>query len=702
MPKSATCVLLWSSEQDAYELRRRGDAFPLHIQDGDQFIQSLDDDSFAFRGQHGRLTLRKEARQHGEGYWYAYRNQDRKMLKRYAGRTCDLTIARLEEIAKALNIEPSPEKGTRVCQTTPTSSAMPLAGGKKGTSAFMPVADAGQCMPLLIPKLSLPRLPAALIVRERLLTRLDAGLKNCRLTLLSAPAGSGKTTLARQWIARHSDYRKISSVAWLSLDDGDNDAMRFWNYVIAACQVFDNDAGLAALALLHTTEQFSFERVAFEAPLTLLLNDLSLLSKQCLLVLEDYHTITAPRIHESLAFLLNYLPSTIHLVILTRADPPLLLARLRASGELSEFGANDLRFSREETRDFLRLTPGCSPSTELAARIDDHIQGWATGLRLLTLALRGHTCEQSLEQSLTGLSGGQGHLLAYFVSEVLTTQSEEIQAFLLQTSILHDLTASLCDAITGHTTGARILEMLEQTNLFLSPLTEDERWYRYHPLFAEVLQHEAERRLGPESLRACSERASAWFAQHGRLVEAIENSLKARSFARAAALIEEYTGPQRFHEMHEHHTLHRWLDALPATVLERHPLLALVLAMVLLFSSDCHESLSADVLDQVEHPLRMAECSWQAEENRAGLEEALAFRTVLARFQRLPGLAVRQARQALIWLPANAYQWRATCLSSLGEEALHNYRLESPRLCKRGMKSRSLFRGGEKGIEHSC
>ncbi len=670
MPKTAACALTWSPERGIYELRRRGDVLPLHMEDSEQFIQLLGDDSFAFRGQWGRLTLRKEARQHGEGYWYAYRSQGRKTLKRYAGRASDLTIARLEEIAGALNAEPS---------------AMPSARGKAdaaagaGAPGATQAASARRHMPLLLPKLSLPRLSSALVARERLLARLDAGLAGCRLTLVSAPAGFGKTTLVRQWIAHRGSHKHGPVAAWFSLDDGDNDSVRFWSYVIAACQTFKRSAGQAALTLLHTTEQLPFERVAFETPLTFLLNDLNPLPEPCLLVLEDYHVITTPLIHESLTFLLDHLPARMHLVILTRVDPPLPLARLRATGELNEFGADDLRFSHEETRDFLSQTLTFLPSPELVARLDTSIEGWPTGLRLLTLALREYAGEQDLERELAGFSGSQSHLLAYFASEVLATQPEEIQMFLLQTSMLHSLTAPLCEAVTGVTTSARMLETLEQANLFLSPLAGDERWYRYHPLFAEVLQHEARRRLGSEVLRACSQRASEWFAQHGLLTEAIETSLAACAFTRAAALIEEYTGPQRFHEMHEHHTLHRWLDALPAAVLEQHPLLCLTLAMVLLFSSDCRESVSADVLEQVKRALHMAERAWQAEEHRAGLGEALAFRTVLARFQGKPDLAARQARQALAWLPEDAHQWRATCLSSLGKEALLAGNLETAR-----------------------
>lgn len=673
MPKTAACALTWSPEQALYKLRRQGTDAPLQRENQDQFIQMINASSFSFQGQFGHLTLRKEARLHGEGYWYAYRNQGRRTLKRYAGRAADLTIAHLEEIAAALNAEAQTAQGqANVAGSFPVPEMILPAQSidaepRKRTPDGAYADTIRQYTPLLASKLSLPRLSSTLVARERLFARLDTGLES-KLTLLSAPAGFGKTTLARQWIAHQNSCEDGPSVAWVSLDSRDNDPVRFWSYVIAACQTFPGKPGQSALALLHTTEQPSLEQATFETPLTFLLNDLNQLPRKSLLVLEDYHVITAPQIHQALAFFLDHLPTTFHLVILTRSDPALPLTRLRAAGELNEFKAEDLRFSPEETKDFLRQTLELLPAQELLARLDATFEGWVAGLRLLTLALRGCVSEHILEQQLTTFSGSRRHLLAYFASEVLANQPEATQLFLLQTSGLHNLTAPLCDAVTERKDSVQMLEDLERANLFLSPLDGDERWYRYHPLFAAALQREADRHLGAETLRACSERASAWYARHGLLSEAIEAALTAQAFEHAATLIEQFTGPQRFHEMREHHTLQRWLDALPLTALEQHPLLCLLRAMVLLFASDCQVSLSAELLAQVEQPLRMAERVWQAEENRGGLGEALAFRTVLARFQGRPDLATRQARQALAWLPANAHQWRATCLSTLGEE----------------------------------
>lgn len=668
MPKVAACALIWLPEQALYELRNRGMDCPLYIRERDQFIQTIPDHSFSFQGRCGHLTLRKETRQHGQGYWYAYRNQGRRTLKRYAGRAADLTVARLEEIAGALNAERYAEESSRALVTISTDKENCLRGGEDAP-ARKRATDTAQPPLLLTPKLSLPRLSPALVERERLLARLDAGLKG-KLTLFSAPAGFGKTTLARQWIARLSKREDGPAVAWVSLECGDNDPMRFWSYVMMACQTFEGRPGQTALTLLHTSEQPSFEQTVFETPLTLLLNDLNQLSRQSLLVLEDYHVITATQVHTSLTFLLDHLPATLHLVILARTDLTLPLTRLRANGLLNEFRADDLRFSQEETGDFLRQTLALSPAPELLRHLDETFEGWIAGLRLLTLSLRTPTSTQTLEQQLATFSGSRRHLLEYFASEVLNAQPETLQVFLLQTSMLQALTAPLCDALSERNDSAQLLEALEKANLFLSPLDGDERWYRYHPLFAEALRREAKQRLGETALRACAQRASAWYAQHGLLAEAIESALAAHSFAQAAMLIEQLTGPQRFHEMHEHQTLQRWLEALPASVLEQHPLLCLTLAMVRLFASNCHVSLSTELLARVEQPLRMAEHIWQTREDTAGLGEALALRTVLARFQKRPDLATSQASLALTMLAENAYQWRATCLSALGNQAL--------------------------------
>lgn len=651
MPRVATCALIWSQEQENYALLRAGEARAQPVEGEAWPVDLARHASFAFRGRRGHLTLRKERRQRGgEGYWYAYRNDGRKTLKKYAGRSCDLSIARLEEIAAALN---------------PTSEPVPMpAVTSRGTLAPLVRSDS-EDIPLLAAKLSPPRLPADLLTREELLRRLGASLENTRMTLLCAPAGYGKTTLAAQWLAGPGGQR---AVAWVALDSRDNDPMRFWRYVLTACRRFHETAALAALAHLRALEAAPVEARSLEVPLTLLLNALDQASGRGILVLEDYHVIDEPHIHASLAFLLTHLPETLHVVLLTRTEPPLPLAHLRVAGTLREFGTQDLRLTRQETRAFLVSELVQEPTPEVVNRLEELVEGWVTGLRLFTLTCPREAGVRTLEEYLSNFSGSQRHLLDYFLNEVLETQPPDVQTFLLQTSLCERFTASLCEVLSGRRESALLLSELERAHLFLSPLEGQERWYRYHPLFAEALRHAAHWRLDEQTRRACYERASAWYADQGQMSEAIEAALAASAFAHAAELIERITGPQRFHEMREHQTLQRWLLALPEETLRLHPALCLTLAMAHLFASDCQQILSPEVLARSERPLRMAEEAWRREETRAGLGEALAFRVVLARFQGEFGQAGQLARQALAWLAKDAHQWRATCLTTLGGE----------------------------------
>ncbi|HEX7733302.1 MAG TPA: LuxR C-terminal-related transcriptional regulator [Ktedonobacteraceae bacterium] len=682
MPRAAACALVWLSEQEVYALRGPGEDGSLWVEDEGWPGRLEERSSFAFHGQAGHLTLRRETRQRGgEGYWYAYRNDGRRTLKRYAGRTADLSIAHLEELAADLSaaLEQADRQrvaGKPVLSVVSQSAPADQRGERvKHAPGDLTGGKGRPVLPLLAPKLSIPRLPAGLVERQALLAGLDAGLER-KLTLLCAPAGFGKTTLVSQWIAQMNNAEHSPAAAWVALDSGDNDPVRFWSYVIAACQQFQSGIGQAARAQLHPLEAAPFEQNSLEVPLTLLLNELSQVTTKGVLVLEDYHAITESQVHASLAFFLEHLPLSLHLVLITRGEPPLALSRLRARGELHDLGAGELRFSTAEMRAFLTQTLALEPASETVTRLDALVEGWVTGLRLLTLACQGEMSERALELRLASFSGGQRHLLEYFSSEVLATQTEEVQHFLLQTCLFNDLSAAFCDAVTGRVDSEQILDDLERANLFLLPLAGQERWYRYHPLFAEALRHESRRRLSELARRECFLQASQWYEQRGQLAEAIETALLAQSFTRAAELIKQMTGPQRFHEMREHHTLQRWLLALPASTLQSHPSLGLLLAMVHICASDCRQELSADLLARAEQPLRAAERTWQAEEDRAGLGEALAFRVVIARFQGDLARAVRLARQALAWLAEDARQWRATCLSTLGDDELRAGRLD--------------------------
>jgi LuxR family maltose regulon positive regulatory protein len=542
-------------------------------------------------------------------------------------------------------------------------------------------------------KLAPPHLRPPVVKRRRLLDRLDQGLAH-KLTLLSAPAGFGKTTLAAEWVetgdwetgklgtgkptsqppnlpVSHPTNLPIYHVAWVSLDAGDNDPVRFWRYVVSACGAFDPGIGDSSLALLQTSQQ-----PAFEAVLTAFINELAGLPGKCVLILEDYHLITARPVHETLTFWLDYLPPALHVVMLTRGDPPLPLARLRARNELNELRAADLRFSPEETRDFLRLAVPFALPAGAVERLAARTEGWPAGLRLVALALQRRRSPEEIETFLATFTGGHRPILDYLVADVLGAQPEPVQEFLLQTAFLSRLTGPLCDAVyqstnfpisqsTNLPTSQAILEHLERANLFVIPLDDRREWYRYHTLFAEAMQHHARQRLGEARLRELSRRASLWYAGHGLLGEAVEAALAARDYPQAADLVERIVAPELVHN--EYHTLRRWMEQLPEEVLRLHPRLCFTYAVAILFTSVRHAAATRALLQT---PLDMAEQAWQAAGDRPRLGEVVAFRSLVAWLQREYARSFSLARQSLELLPGDEAQWRGIALIMAGVEEL--------------------------------
>jgi LuxR family transcriptional regulator, maltose regulon positive regulatory protein len=666
MPRSTIHKLIFSWESHTYELYTRGYLEQRFVPgDEESWLIWLDTHTaFSFQGSSGRLNVLKEFRSRGTGYWYAYFYTGQHTSKRYLGRTATLSLARLEEVALAFSAA-VPLPPADLSQPRPPAAVTQLEAAGARTDHPTPLPVPPQ-MPLLVPKLRPPRLYASLIARPRLLPRLDAGLQG-KLTLLSAPAGFGKTTLVSQWVAdwstHQSDQHPLPPIAWVSLDPGDNDPVRFWRYVVTACQAFQATLGQSALALLQRAPQSPLE-----AALTLFLNELSQLPRKGILILEDYHVITSSQIHETVAFVLDHLPATLHLMMMTRVNPPLPLARWRAHNDLNELRTADLRFSQEETLTFLQQVMPFPLSREIILHLDTHLDGWVTGLRLVALTLQGRMTQQEveLEHVLATFSGDHRHLLEYFVTEVLSAQPEPLQVFLLHTSILHRLTGSLCDVVTGRNDSEHLLESMEQTGLFLIPLEGAGRWYRYHMLFAEAMQHEARHRLGEEEVRSCSSRASSWYEQHGLFTEAVEAALEAQAFAQAAVLLEQILPPHYAQGLHEYDTLHRWLDAFPEAILGQHPGLCLRFAMLLLFFSPNRRTATSQT--PIERLLHLAEQAFQAEDNRSGLGEVYAARALIARLQGDLALAAHLARQALARLPEREPQWRGACLRCIGEE----------------------------------
>jgi LuxR family transcriptional regulator, maltose regulon positive regulatory protein len=511
----------------------------------------------------------------------------------------------------------------------------------------------GENSELLRTKLTPPRLRGPLVERETLMERLDEALEQ-RIILLSAPAGAGKTTLLRAWLEKREGYAKMPPIAWVSLDTNENDPVRFWRYVLTACQGFQANLGAQSLDALRRLQQ------PFETTLTIFINELANMAGRGIVVLEDYHTITSARVHETLTFLLDYMPETLCVVLITRADPPLPLARWRVHRALYELRAADLRFSSQETRAFLQQAFPFSLAPETLTRLDERIEGWAAGLRLLTLALQGRRDPHEIENMLATFSGSHQHILEYLVADVLNAQPQHLQNFLLQTSLLTRLNGSICDALTERQDSAQVLIHLDQANLFLYPLDGGGQWYRYHAMFAEAMQHEARQRLGEEEWYALYRKASLWYEKHEAQLEAIEMAIAGRDFARAADLMERLTNPQVF--QNEYYTLLRLADALPEEHLQNRPGLCIIYATGLLYLSDRHAPATPTL---IERPLQMAERVWQAESNRAGLGEIEALRSSALWWQADFARSFARARRALELLPADELLWRGSSLVTL-------------------------------------
>jgi len=386
--------------------------------------------------------------------------------------------------------------------------------------------------PILATKLYIPPPRAKIVLRPRLIEQLNEGLSSGhRLTIISASAGFGKTTLVSEWIASCGQ-----PVAWLSLDEGDNDPTRFLTYLVAALQMIAPNIGAGVLGVLQSPQPPPIESI-----LTALINEIAAIPHNFIFVLDDYHILDSKPVDSALAFLLDHLPPQMHLVITTREDPQLPLARLRARSQLTELRAADLRFTPAEAAEFLNQAMSLQLSAEDIAALEARTEGWITGLQLAALALQGSLSMQGTPDTsrfIQSFTGSHRFVLDYLVEEVLRRQPEHIRSFLLQTSILERLSGPLCDAVTGQKDGRGTLETLERDNLFIVPLDDQRQWYRYHHLFTEVLlAHTLEEQ--PDQIPLLHRRASAWYEQNNLPAEAIRHALAARDFERAAGLIEK-------------------------------------------------------------------------------------------------------------------------------------------------------------------
>jgi LuxR family transcriptional regulator, maltose regulon positive regulatory protein len=430
-------------------------------------------------------------------------------------------------------------------------------------------AAASEQAALLATKLHVPRLQPGFVPRPRLVERLDEGLAQ-RLILVCAPAGFGKTGLLADWARRGQRH-----VAWLSLDTADNDPARFWRHVVAALDRARPGTGEQVSPLLGPPAPRSFE-----ALITALINELVAQpgDDEALLLLDDYHLIDSRPVHASLEFLLEHLPSGLRLVLASRADPPLALARLRAGGQLAELRAADLRFTASEAAELLYGAAGLSLPDATVATLSARTEGWAAGLQLAALSLRGQT---DAVRFVATFSGSHRYVLDYLAEEVLERQSEQVRIFLLETSVLERLSGGLCDAVTGRTDSQATLEQLERANLFLVPLDEVRGWWRYHHLFADLLRarlHQQQPGRVPELHR----NAAAWQDEHGLADDAVRHALAAGDATWAASLVEQEADALLVRS--EGATLRSWLEALPAELVGSRPRLCLAQARLAILS----------------------------------------------------------------------------------------------------------------------
>ena len=527
--------------------------------------------SFSFKSASATYTARKESRARGGEYWTAYRRHNGRLRKAYLGKAEDLTLDRLDGAAATLAARGN-EATASSSQETSGGAAAPATRDSTATEdrgrQRSPRGHHGD--PLLSTKLSVPSVRPSLVPRVRLIEKLEDGL-GCRLTLVSAPAGFGKSTLLGAWASELSGGRPV---AWLSLDSGDNDPARFWRYFVSAVDQAQPGSGATALALLGSPQS-----PPMEALLTILLNDLADIDTDSVLVLDDYHLIEHGAIHEALAFMIDHLPPRMHLVIATRMDPPLPLAKLRARGEMTELRAADLRFTPEEVATFLNRIMGLELSAEDAAELEGRTEGWIAGLQMAALAMRDHA---DIPGFIAAFAGSNRHVLDYLAEEVLARQPEELQTFLLETSILDRMSAPLCNAVTERADGQTALERLEHANLFVIPLDDERHWYRYHHLFVDVLRQRL-RQEHPDLVSVLHRRACGWFERQGLVGEAIDHALAAQDWERAVRLIESNGVTVVLGRQIQ--TMLGWIDRIPEELARERPALCTIRALALVLSN---------------------------------------------------------------------------------------------------------------------
>ncbi len=499
-------------------------------------------------------------------------------------------------------------------------------------------------MLLLNTKLNIPPIRPSHVHRTELIQKLDK-LREYKLALIVASAGYGKTSLVSEWVAQSP-----LKAAWFSIDAGDNDPVRFWDYFIAVIRTAFPEIGEPALTLLHEPQPLPIEMI-----LSTLINELSALSDPLAVVLDDYHVIDSSAIHDGLIFLVEHMPSQIRLIMTTRTDPPLPLARMRVRSQLLEIRSADLRFSPPQIATFFTDVMGLALTNEEVTALDTRVEGWIAGLQLAGLALQG---KRDPAEFIASFAGDHRYVLDYLGDEILDRQPEAIQQFLLQTSILERLNTDLCDTVVGVENSYSVLEHLERNHFFVVALDDRRHWYRYHRLFADFLQHRLKLKY-PDRTKELHQRASQWFEQNGLQAEAISHALEAQDNERAAELVQGIAELLIWRRA-EHNTLLGWLTALPDSVFQVYPRLYLYHAWVLHLTNQ---------MSAAEQRIRDAEMT----PNQAdGSPDPLMAGMLAAVHSTLTGLhqkfpeTLELSRKALELLPEEAVSWRCMASINLG------------------------------------
>ena len=505
---------------------------------------------------------------------------------------------------------------------------------------------------LLAAKLHFPQVRSNLVARPRLVQILEKGLQG-PLTLISAPAGSGKTTLMGEW-RTHSEH--TTPIAWLSLDSAENDLHRFLTYLTTSMQSAASTLTLPTNDLLKSSQPPPPDVIA-----ALLLEALNTLDTDLVLALDDYHVISNITIHETLNKLLECAPPVFHLVILTRSDPPLPLARLRVRNQLTEIRAHDLRFTLDESAEFLSHIMGLSLSSEQVALMEERTEGWIAGLQLAALSMRGR---EDVDDFVTAFAGSNRFVVDYLIEEVLSLQSEKTREFLLKTSILERMSASLCNALTGGSDGQSVLEELERANLFVVNLGGDGQWYRYHHLFADLLRNRLQAGH-PEMVRTLHQHAVVWFDDHKLINEAIEHAFEAENYEAVRQLMRKYF-PDWWRVENRVRVL-QWFEKFPVDFLSNEPWLCVVQAWTMWGQGKVDKTEA--ILDRAQQAVTRLQTAGQfpvGDLEYDGLPaEILAFKALIATQRNDSQVVINLAKDALALAPAKAATVRAVAYNAL-------------------------------------